>query len=103
MIFQQQFSHFRLDFVGINPKMWRKANKEFHFWLNTFFVDAEMDGGLAHDILGNDQFEDENESPGTEGCEDSSSYGHNHNPSFTEVFPFLRFYIDLIMTRLHSY
>jgi hypothetical protein len=45
----------RLDFVGLNPKMWRKANKEFHFWLNTFFVDAEMDGGLAHDILTRDQ------------------------------------------------
>ena len=25
--------------------------QEFHFWLNTFFVDAEMNGGLAHDIL----------------------------------------------------
>jgi hypothetical protein len=41
----------RLDFVGLNSKMWRKSSKEFHFWLNTFFVDAEMNGGLAHDIL----------------------------------------------------
>ena len=41
----------RLDFVGVNAKIWSKSTKEFHFWLNTFFVDSEMSGGLAHDIL----------------------------------------------------
>ena len=45
------FTRPRLDYVGLHPKLWRKGNKEFHFWLNTFFVDAEMNGGLAHDIL----------------------------------------------------
>ena len=45
------FTRPRLDYVGLHPKLWKKGNKEFHFWLNTFFVDAEMNGGLAHDIL----------------------------------------------------
>jgi len=44
----------KLDFVGLNSKMFRKPNKEFHFWLNTFFVDSDMSGGLAHDILTED-------------------------------------------------
>ena len=45
------FTRPRLDYVGLHPKLWRKGSKEFHFWLNTFFVDADMNGGLAHDIL----------------------------------------------------
>ena len=45
------FTRPRLDYVGLHPKLWKKGSKEFHFWLNTFFVDADMNGGLAHDIL----------------------------------------------------
>ena len=31
-------------------KFARSGEKVFHFWLNTFFVDMELEGGLAHDL-----------------------------------------------------
>ena len=37
------FFHYRLT-------KWAKGERAFHFWLNTFFVDKEIEGSLAHDL-----------------------------------------------------
>jgi len=36
---------------------WAKGEKAFHFWLNTFFVDMEIEGCLAHDLTGSNPIE----------------------------------------------
>ena len=49
-------------FFGSNQKLQKnfqnnfpvKPNELFHFWLNTFFVDMVLEGGLAHDLTGDD-------------------------------------------------
>ena len=38
-------------------KFARSGEKVFHFWLNTFFVDMELEGGLAHDLTASNSIE----------------------------------------------
>ena len=43
---------------GHNSKIkFARGEKVFHFWLNTFFVDMELEGGLAHDLTASNSIE----------------------------------------------